>query len=387
MSARARSGRSIQTKMAFLIFGGFGTWKSSLCLQFARMKREDGKPFRVLYIDAEAGSIDSYLELLEQDGIDTGNIYLVYTQSLGEVREYIHRASVNEDFIELDEDGNETETVVLDADGEPFRADAIVVDGTSVIYIATQQGLIEYSKKRAKVRADQKELVGEAKQVAVEGAGLEIKDYNTLKFKGQDLILDLLATGKHFAVTSREVDEKAQVKLSDGTTTSVATGKKIPEGFKGLDYNVKTVLHTYVSDIGTVCATVENKDRTMVHMQNEVIEEPSLLDWEKIIEKNKGKKEFVIVNNLQKSVKAEQKIYENEIDEASGANDNLDINGDVNEETPVALHLQIDNIIKSMPLQKKKTLKATVEKAGLPLKFKELTDIDKLKEYIMIISK
>ena len=385
MCARARSGRSVQTKMGFLIFGNFGTWKSSLCLQFARMKREDGKPFRVLYIDAEAGSVDSYLELLEQDGIDTGNIYLVYTQSLGEVREYIHKASINEDFLELDEDGNETDTVVLDADGEPFRADAIVVDGTSIIYIATQQGLIEYSKKRAKVRAKQKELTGDERQVSVEGAGLEIKDYNTLKFKGQDLILDLLATGKHFAVTSRETDEKTQVKLADGTTTSVATGKKIPEGFKGLDYNVKTVLHTFVAEDGMVKAIVENKDRTLVHMQNEVIEEPSLLDWETVITKNKGKKEFVIVNNLQKSVKAEQKIYENEIDNASGENDSTKENEI--KETPEYFHEQIAEIINRMTPQKKKTLKTTVEKEGLPLKYKELEDIDKLKLYVQIISK
>ena len=73
--ARARSGNSVQTKMGFLIYGSFGTWKSSLCLQFARMKREDGKPFRVLYLDAEAGSVDSYLEQLEADGIDTRNIF------------------------------------------------------------------------------------------------------------------------------------------------------------------------------------------------------------------------------------------------------------------------------------------------------------------------
>lgn len=45
------------------------------------------------------------------------------------------------------------------------------------------------------------------KEVAIDGAGIKIK-LQTLKFEGQDLILDLLACGKHFAVTCREEDEK-----------------------------------------------------------------------------------------------------------------------------------------------------------------------------------
>ena len=94
---------------------------------------------------------------------------------------------------------------------------------------------------------------------------------------------------------------------------------------------------------------------------------------------------FVIVNNLQKSVKAEQKIYENEIDNASGENDSIKENEI--KETPEYFHEQIGEIINRMTSQKKKTLKTTVEKEGLPLKYKELEDIDKLKLYVQIISK
>jgi len=46
--ARARKGTSTQTKLGFLIYGEQGTWKSSMCLEFAKYKREDGKPFKVL---------------------------------------------------------------------------------------------------------------------------------------------------------------------------------------------------------------------------------------------------------------------------------------------------------------------------------------------------
>ena len=71
--AQARKGSKINSKLAFLIFGKQGTWKSSLCLDFAKMTRPDGTPFRVLYIDAESGSIDDRLELLEEEGINLEN--------------------------------------------------------------------------------------------------------------------------------------------------------------------------------------------------------------------------------------------------------------------------------------------------------------------------
>jgi hypothetical protein len=93
--ARARKGGLIQTKLGFLLYGKQGTWKSSLCLDFARMKREDGKPLRVLYIDAEAGSVDTYIDDLMDDGINPDNIYLIYTQSLKEVNDYIKKVTNN----------------------------------------------------------------------------------------------------------------------------------------------------------------------------------------------------------------------------------------------------------------------------------------------------
>lgn len=40
---------------------------------------------------------------------------------------------------------------------------------------------------------------------------MELKDYQTINFKGQDLILDLMASGVHYIVTARETDEKKQL--------------------------------------------------------------------------------------------------------------------------------------------------------------------------------
>lgn len=55
-------------------------------------------------------------------------------------------------------------------------------------------------------------------------------------------------------------------------------------------------------DDGIIKAMVENKDRTLVHEQDEVLVEPTLLDWQVVIDKNKGKKDFTIANNLNESV-------------------------------------------------------------------------------------
>ena len=84
--AIGRSGKKVKTKLGFLIYGEKGTRKSSFCLESLKLMNEDGKPFKVLYIDAEAGSVDTYVEKYEEAGYDTQNLYIVYTQSLTEVK-------------------------------------------------------------------------------------------------------------------------------------------------------------------------------------------------------------------------------------------------------------------------------------------------------------
>lgn len=296
--ARARNGNAIQSKIQMTIYGEPFTGKSTMASQFAYMKNPDGSPFKVLYLDPESGSIDDYLGTMKANGVNPANIWIVYTQSLTEVLDYISRATNNEDFYEIDDDGNETDTVVLDGDGKPFRPDAIVVDGTSVLNLTTKQGIIEFSKKRANVKADIAGLIGDARLVKVDGAGLELKDYQTINFKGQDLILALNASGKHYIVTARETDEKEQ-RIIDGKKESVSTGRKIPEGFKGMQYNCKTCIRMYrdPDDYDTVKAFVE-KDRTGVHSAGEILEDPSLIDWQEVINKTANNAHVVIKNGL-----------------------------------------------------------------------------------------
>lgn len=383
--ATARSGSKTQSRLAMLIYGEQFTGKSTMAMQFAYFKRADGKPFRVLYIDPESGSIDDYLPELEENGVDLKNIYIVYTQSLGEVREYIRKAKNNEDFYELDDDGNETETVVLDADGEPFRVDAIVVDGTTILNLTTKQGLVEFSKKRNSVKAKRDGLVGDERLVKIEGAGLELKDYNTVNFKGQDLILDLMGCGKHFIVTARETDEKETIKQEDGNTTTVSTGRKIPDGFKALGYNVKTEIRMFRNEDGVVCAHIK-KDRTHVHEDNVTIEDPSLIDWQSVIDKTSGNTAFVVKNDLTKSVAIEQNIYKKEALKIVGDNE-AETDNDTAETSDLdEIKANIKTLQASLnPVQKSEAKKKLAD-AGLPTAFKTVTDIEVLKKVVEILS-
>jgi len=373
--AKARKASVTQSKLGMILYGEQFTGKSTMAMQLAYFKRPDGKPFRVLYLDPETGSIDDYLGDLEANGVDLENIYIVYTQSLGEVREYIARVKNNEDLYVLDEDtGEETDEVVLDADGEPFRADAIVVDGTSILNLTTKQGLIEFSKKRNKVKADKDGLVGDARLVKIEGAGMELKDYQTINFKGQDLILDLMASGVHYIVTARETDEKETIKQPDGSTMSVTTGRKIPDGFKGMAYNVKTEIRMFRNEDGVICAHVK-KDRTHTHEDNIIIEDPTLVDWQSVIDKTADKKSFVVKNDLTKAVDIEQDIYSKEIlgkvgepvkeESAEENNSGVDIE---------AMKKEIFAKKNALSPVDKKKMVDKLKAAGLPTAFKNVTD-------------
>lgn len=385
--ARARIASAIQSKVGALIYGEQFTGKSTLASEFAYYKRPDGKPFRLLFLDAENGSIDDYIPNLEENGVDVRNLYIVYTQSLGEVREYISKVKNNENLYMLDEDGNETDEVVLDADGQPFRADAIVVDGTTILNLSVKQGLTEFSKKRNTVKAKAAGLVGDERLVKIEGSGLELKDYNTINFRGQNLILDLMGCGVHYVITARETDEKVSVKDSDGKITSVATGRKIPDSFKGIAYNVKTVIRTFLDDDGVVCAEIE-KDRTGVHTANEVIENPSFLDWQSVIDKTAGNKAYVIKNDLVKAVEIENHIYEKEILGAAGdiTDSKLTACAETSDNKISDLKVEISAIQKAMnPVQKSNAKKALTE-AGLPTAIKSVTDMGILNKCLEVLS-
>lgn len=382
--ATGRSGKSIKTKLGFLIFGEQGTRKSSFCLEMLKLKTEEKKDFRVLYIDSEAGSVDDLLNAGVIQDFNPANIFIIYTQSMSEAQEFIRRAKDDEDFYEFDENGNETDVVILDGDGTPFRPDAIVVDSLTVFYSAKQQSYQEFSKKRATVRAKKNELTGMERDVTIEGAGLEIKDFNSLKFAGQNFILDLLSCGKHFAVTMREVDEQKSIKDDKNEYKRVPTGNKIPDGFKDVMYNVKTVLRMFKDDDGVLKCFVKSKDRTLVHQQDDIIDEISVLDWQRAIDRGVSKKDFTVPNGMRQSIQDEvkamelenNKILENEASDASEVSDAMTVSD---------YHGAINKLLSAMtPIEKSKKVSKVIE-SGLSRTYSKITDIASLSKFLSIL--
>ncbi len=393
--ARSRKASATQKKLNMICFGEQFSGKSTFASQFAYMHNADGSPMRVLYIDCESGSIDNYLDKMEADGVNLDNILIIYTNSLGEVLDFVNKVTNNEDFYEYDEDGNEGDEIVLDADGKPFRADAIVIDGVSVLYTAAQQGLLEFSKKRARVRADNNGLVGDEKIVAIEGSSMEQRDWGALKYKGSNLCLSLLGTGVHSIITCREDDEKVQVRGSDGKITSVPTGKKIPMGFKGdLMYNMHTVIRFYRDEDDNVVADVQ-KDRSGVHPREKVVD-PTLLDWQCVIDGNKGKENFILKNSLDTAVETEQKIYSAEVmsnatksmskSDMEKANVKTESSTNTSSDDIATLKAEIKAAIQKLNPIQKKEMKSKLEEEGLPIQYQRENNEEVLGKILSIVA-
>lgn len=382
---KTRAAKKIQTKLVTLLYGATFTGKTTLGLQLVYFKRNDGKPFRVAVVDAEGGGVDEAINKMGEKGAKTDNIHIFYTQSLQELKLLLEKIKNKEKLYEYDDDGNETDKVMLDADGEVFYPDAILIDGTSIFRLTSEQGLLELSKKRNTVKADKDGLVGAERFVKIQGADLEFKDYKKLNYSGQDLVLDLMAIGINVVLTAREKDEAIQKLDEDGKKISVCTGKKVHDSFKGIDYNAKTVLHMYQDEETEQIFAEVIKDRTEVHRPGEILEDPSLLDWQQVIDRNAGRENFVLKNDLNKAVEIEQKMYEKEalelhnslsVEEPKGENTN-DKSSCLDE-----LKKQIVQKRNSLSPLKKKEMKDKLTNAGLPTAYKNVTDVNILKSVL-----
>lgn len=384
---KTRAANKVQTKLVTLLYGATFSGKTTLGLQLADFKRNDGKPFRVAVVDAEGGGVDDALDELNDRGVDTRNIRIFYTQSLQELTTLLNKIKNHEEFYEYDDEGNETDEVIVDADGEQFYPDAILIDGTSIFKLTSEQGLLELSKKRNTVKADRDGLVGTERFVKIQGADLEFKDYKRLNYSGQNLVLDLMAIGINVVLTAREKDETVQKMDKNGQQISVATGRKLHDSFKGIDYNVKTILHMYQdNETGQICAEVI-KDRTKMHKAGEILEDPTLLDWQPVIDRNAERKEFILKNDLDKAVETEQKMYEKEAMELHNslkAPETTNATSTTSSADAEALKKEIVAKRNALSPVEKKEIKEKLEAAGLPIAYKNVDDIDTLKKVLAV---
>lgn len=379
---KIRKASETRAKLRMLVYGPQFSGKSTYAGFIAGLKRSDGTDFRVFYVDTETGSIDNYVKNLAADGINPENVMIASTQSLAEVQDVIRTITNNDDF--EDDDGN----VILDGYGLPFRADALVIDSASVLKMTAQQGLISFSQRRARFRANLSGATGEEKFVKVEGAGMEQKDWGTLNFKGQSLILDLNASGVNYIVICREKDEKEN-KIVDGKSVSIATGRKLPDGFTGQEYNVDTVIRMYRNndEYKTVHAFFE-KDRTGVHEAGDDVEDPTIFEYQDLLNATANNKNVVIKNGLNDAVKTEVKLNARDLglDEDDVA-DEVHVDAVNNEPTADSIKAKLNDLIASASPVKKSAAQKAVKAAGLSTAFRSMTDIEELKKVAAIMEK
>lgn len=293
--AKARSGSAVKKGLKFFVYGKQGMRKSSFALDFVKMKNENGKPLRVFYLDTEFGSIDNYLDSIEEQGFDLRNLFIVYTNTYNEAEEWLGKAITDDDLYYEDEDGNDI--LAVDAEGNPFRADVIVVDSITPIQDTVKYGMIQTSEKRAKLRTQKKEGSTQAEVFVAEAtAGLEFKDHDKLQSKGKNLLRGLITrTNKYVCVIAREKDKKEQQKTANGEFTSVKVGVQ-PDAPKDAEYEFFTVLHMIEDeDSGEIIAQVEQKDRTLQFERGELVNNPSPLLWQDVIVKNKDRKAGITI--------------------------------------------------------------------------------------------
>ncbi|MFB0831451.1 hypothetical protein ACEU2D_17845 [Brevibacillus laterosporus] len=379
--AKAKRGSVIKKGLKFFLYGKQGTWKSSFALDFMKMKNEDGRPLRVGYIDCETGSVDNYLEDMSDQGIDLNNLLLVYTTSYVEVEEWATKMMNDEDlFVENDEGELE---IALDAEGNPFRADVIVVDGITIISDNVKFAAIGVSEKRAKFKAITQVKSATEQFVAEATAGLEFKDYDKIKMKGKNLLRSLITgTDKYVCVTAREKVKKEMRKDVDGKMQLVEVGV-IPDTWDGAEYEFYTVLHHFENEDGTIKAQIDRKDRTKVFVQNEIIDNPTPLYWQSVIDGNKGKKSNVVKESIESSISKDENLISNGISGLNSYEKEAEI---TTLETVEDYYNVIDKHIKSLSDQKKKALRPKVQKANLPMDYKSIEDIEKLKQFLKVIT-
>ncbi|MFJ3388889.1 hypothetical protein [Lysinibacillus sp. NPDC086135] len=376
--AKAKRGSTVKKGLKFFNFGEAGTWKSTFALDFMKMTSENGKPLRVLYIDCEAGSIDNYLESLEGQGINLDNLLLVYTTSYSEVEEWAQKAMQEETLYIEDDEGNLEE--VFDADGNPFVADVIVVDGITVISDNVKFAAINVSEKRAKLKAKSQDKTATEQFVAESTAGLEFKDHDKIKMKGKNLLRSLITgTDKYVVVTSREKTKKQMVDV-DGKMQLVEVGK-VPDTWDGVEYEFFTVLRHFEDDMGQIKAQVMRKDRTQVYAQNVVIDDPSPLLWQEVIDKNKGKKSNVVGNSMSDSIKKDEDLLSETM-----TNQKEKVQEEVIQEVTVdGLRDEIGKLISALTPLKKKSLGAKIKASGLDTDFNQIEAIPDLEKFLKLV--
>ena len=154
-----------------------------------------------------------------------------------------------------------------------------------------------------------------------------------------------------------------------------------------------TVIRFYRNDDDEVCAFVE-KDRTGVH-PNEKLIDPSILDWQQLIDNSVGKTNFVLNNNLDEAVSTEQEIYSAEV--MSNATKSMsksdmekakmtDATPDTSTEDIAALKAEIKAAINKLSPVEKKEMQSKLNAAGLPTAYTKENNTETLARILSFVA-
>ena len=381
--AQVRKASKINSKINLLLWGCPFAGKSTLAMEMALLHTREGRPFRMLILDSESGGNDDLMGDLERKGCNLDNILVVYSQSLSEIQYYIHKAANKEDFYEIDDEGNETDTVILDSEGKPFRVDCILVDGSSVLQLTSQQSLLELARRRAKIKANKNGLTGEEKLLAIDDVALSPREWGALNYSGQSLVLDLAGSGLHWCITAREKDV-TENRYVNGKVETVATGEKTFASFKNIDYNAKTVARLYrdPDEVDVVKMAVQ-KDRTGTFAPGQVIENPTLLAFQKMIDGNEGE-DVVVKNTMNQAIETEEKLYEKSLGIGDGSlstNSNSDSTPALDLET---LRKEVKKHHSKMNPEQRKQFSDRIKAEGLPTSLGKIEDTNEMSRVVDI---
>jgi len=194
-----------------------------------------------------------------------------------------------------------------------------------------------------------------------------------------------MALPVHVILTAREKDETVSSKDSNGQFTSTPTGKKLPDSFKGIDYNVKTMIRMFRNDDDEVCYAVE-KDRTKTYQVGDVVVNPSLLAFENTISKGANRKAFAIKNDLDDAIQKDRTIFEKEV--LGDLAETVETTTNNNSESADSVITEINNIMKNLSQADRDNKKAALVSENLPSSpaaIKKLTDIATLNQILNII--
>jgi hypothetical protein len=318
--------RSTQYSMKVLVYGKPATRKSNIGAQFARLKSKEGKPLRVLLIDTEYKAIEGFNEnYLHELGVKEDNVLEERTRSLENIQilidkftqgkpimksefkdvEVIDHKTFEKKIVQKEVFTNEPE---LDADGQPFIADVIVIDSLSVIADLYTEGRTAIVETRTNIKIKKEGLSGDEKEMALENMGLQLLDYSKLSMKAKKMIRDLLAiTNKHVVFVCRAKDAKE-------TRETVENGKKkmvmVDLGYEILDatsfkfigFETNLNIHSYKTKDGHIEMEFK-KDCSGIKKEGEKTNHFDIMDYQAFIN-NEERTETLRVETYENSIKS-----------------------------------------------------------------------------------